>query len=189
MTGKDFSTQNEIWKPIPEFEGYEVSNWGRVRSFIYLKKKGYGIDVIIMPEPQRIMKPFILNRGYCRVALRKDNKPYYFKVHTLVLTVFDKPRPDGYECCHNDGNPSNNSFDNLRWDTHINNQRDRLAHGTKIVGEKYTGSKLTEIQVREIRILSSKGTSHTELANHYGVARSTIYNIDKRKKWAHVQPG
>ena len=45
--------ENEIWKPIPNYDGYEVSNYGRVKSL----KLGREL----------ILKPFISKRGYYRV--------------------------------------------------------------------------------------------------------------------------
>lgn len=40
------------------------------------------------------------------------------------------------ECCHNDGNPSNNIVENLRWDTHSGNMMDRTLHGTHYQRDK-----------------------------------------------------
>jgi hypothetical protein len=34
------------------------------------------------------------------------------------------------EVCHNDGNEVNDRLENLRWDTHLENMRDLLRHGT-----------------------------------------------------------
>jgi hypothetical protein len=51
------------------------------------------------------------------------------RIHTLVLEAFAGPRPEGMEGCHNDGNPTNNHIDNLRWDTRSANNQDTLRHG------------------------------------------------------------
>lgn len=51
-------------------------------------------------------------------------------VHRLVLSAFTGPCPPGMECCHNDGDPSNNRPENLRWDTRSSNARDKRVHGT-----------------------------------------------------------
>jgi hypothetical protein len=50
------------------------------------------------------------------------------QVHRLVLEAFVGPCPDGMECCHEDGDSTNNRVDNLRWDTHEANVRERLEH-------------------------------------------------------------
>ena len=36
------------------------------------------------------------------------------KVHRLVLEAFVGPNPPGLECCHNNGDPSDNRVENLR---------------------------------------------------------------------------
>lgn len=182
MTGKDFSTEKEVWKAIPDFEGYEVSDRGRVRSFLYQK----GQRTVIMSEPQKILKPNILRNGYHQVTLRKNNKPQCFKVHKLVLIVFQTPRPFGLQACHNDGDTSNNHIVNLRWDTCKNNHADRRAHGTDPVGERSNSAKLTEIKVKEIRNLFCAGYRNKDLAKMYGVEKSTITSLVNRKTWVHV---
>ncbi len=52
-------------------------------------------------------------------------------------------------------------------------------------GERNGQSKLTEADVRAIRSLSGTMT-HREMAERFGVSRSTIGVIIQRKKWAHV---
>lgn len=51
-------------------------------------------------------------------------------VHRLVLEAFVGPCPEGMEGCHGDGDPTNNSLGNLRWDTATSNQLDKVRHGT-----------------------------------------------------------
>jgi len=54
------------------------------------------------------------------------------RVHRLVLEAFIGPAPKGTICCHNDGDPTNNRLENLRWDTHSSNTRDAIRHGTYV---------------------------------------------------------
>jgi hypothetical protein len=35
------------------------------------------------------------------------------------------------ECLHGDGDPTNNNLSNLRWGTSIENEEDKLRHGTR----------------------------------------------------------
>ena len=65
---------NEIWKPIPGYEGYEASTLGRIRSLKYGKI--------------RILKPFKTKKGYLRVNLWKDGKR---KSHKGFLWVNKSP--------------------------------------------------------------------------------------------------
>jgi hypothetical protein len=70
--------------------------------------------------------------------------------------VFRGPCPPGMEACHNNGDPTDNRLCNLRWDTHANNEADKIRHGTyfiraRLKGERNGNSKLTEEEVRLIR--------------------------------------
>lgn len=107
--------EQEIWKPIPGYPDYEVSDWGRVRSY-----KGLG-------RP-RILKPFINKEGYTIFSLSSPGQPKSIGLHRLLMMAFVGPCPEGQEVCHNDGNPANNRLDNLRYDTHAENKRDAVLH-------------------------------------------------------------
>lgn len=104
----------EVWIPIKGFEGYEVSNLGRVRSF---KIKADG----------KILKPRMTRKGYLSVPLRKDGKKYFKQVHRLVLMNFD-PVPDMnlLDVNHNDEDKTNNCVNNLCWMT----RKENIMHGT-----------------------------------------------------------
>lgn len=45
----------------------------------------------------------------------------------LIATIGPRPTP-GHECCHWDGDPTNNRLDNLRWGTPEENQADSKRH-------------------------------------------------------------
>lgn len=125
----------EEWRAVPGFEGqYEVSDHGRVRSLDRTEdfqridyRSGKLTDVsrrhigaVLVPEK-------VKKSGYLRVQLGRGNKIY---VHTLVLTAFTGPCPDGFECLHGDGDRTNNCDFNLRWGTRIENVADMVKHGT-----------------------------------------------------------
>lgn len=114
---------DEQWKPVVGYEGiYEVSSHGLIRSLDRPDTWG-------RPTRGRVMKPYQTTSGHLRVTLSKSSSTTRFFVHRLVLTAFVGPRPHGMEGCHNDGNPTNNSVSNLRWDTKRANARDRRSHG------------------------------------------------------------
>ena len=77
---------NEIWKPIPKFEGlYEVSNLGRVKALKRRKNCNRGLGWI----KEHIMKQTTANSQYYRVPLTNNEhiKKYYL-VHRLVAIAF-----------------------------------------------------------------------------------------------------
>lgn len=91
--------ENEIWKPIPGYEGvYEVSNFGKVKSLKYNK--------------ERILKPSTNGQGYYKVNLYINGAKKY-TIHRLVWIVFNGMIPKEYEINHKDEDKSNNRLDNL----------------------------------------------------------------------------
>lgn len=110
-----------------------------------------------------------------------------FPVHRLVLFAFVGPCPEGMEACHNDGDYSNNTLVNLRWDTHQGNERDKCRHGTSNHGERNGSAKLTEGDVRSLREKYASGAySMSKLAKEYGITLGTVHPIIHRKTWSHV---
>ena len=105
----------EIWKDIPEFDGYQVSNFGRVKS---LPRAGHHKKDIIM-------KDFIINSGYKCVTINKKNKT----IHRLVAKAFIKNPYNKNQVNHINGNKLDNHVDNLEWVT----QGENMAHSTYIL--------------------------------------------------------
>jgi len=116
-----------------------------------------------------------------------DGQIKSFKIHRLVLQAYVGPCPEGLECCHNDGNASNNKLENLRWDTHKNNVEDQKRHGTLSRGEKIGVSKLKEKDIFTIKKLrETTDLSYSKIGKIYNVDGSTIYKIVKNKRWKHL---
>ena len=114
----------EQWKPVVGWEGlYEVSNRGNVRSLDRIDRRG-------ILRRGRMLKPFALDTGHLRVRVSRDGVNSGPLIHRLVLEAFKGSCPEGMEGCHNDGNPTNNDVNNLRWATRSENQLDSVKHGT-----------------------------------------------------------
>jgi hypothetical protein len=56
----------------------------------------------------------------------------------------------------------------------------------RVVGERHGSAKLTENQVRQIRQLDEDGITQPELAAYFGVSRTQIRNIVRKKGWKHL---
>lgn len=165
----------EVWRDITGYEGfYQVSNFGRVKSLV--RKKSL-VEIILKPQKQG---------NHLYISLRKWG-PLALKayVHRLVLETFVGPCPKGMECCHNDGNGSNNKIENLRWDTRLANIRDKAKHGTQTKGESHpSAARFKQKDIDKIRALYATGNySQYELAAMYGVVRTYIQKIINRKIW------
>ena len=118
----------ERWKPVNGHEGiYEVSSHGRVRSVDRTVNYSNGR---VRHIKGRVRCATLDRYGYPIVDLWKQGKGQTRTVHSLVAEAFVGPRPDGMQVCHNDGDPTNNRVDNLRYGTHSDNMLDRVRHGT-----------------------------------------------------------
>ena len=151
--------EEEIWKPIKDFEGYyEVSNIGRVRSLNY-KRTGKG----------KILKNIEDYKGYLEVGLTKNGKRKQFKIHRLVAEAFI-PNPENKPCIdHINTVKSDNRVENLRWVTYKENSNNEKTL-EKFKGENHhffgkhhteeTKKKMSEAQKGENNHMYGK--HHTE---------------------------
>jgi hypothetical protein len=103
----------EIWKDIPDYNGYQVSNLGRVRTYnkvTYTERHG------TRGWRNRILKfkGQTYKTGY-RVDLWKDGKPHTMLVARLVAFTFYNEDINNHELTvdHIDGNRFNNNLENL----------------------------------------------------------------------------
>lgn len=165
-----------------EVPGYHVTKDGDVFS---RRVKG---PKIRLGDTWFKLKPPSDNFGRKILILKDlDGQKKNFKVHRLVLQAYVGPCPEGLECCHNDGNPSNNKLENLRWDTKQNNVKDKRRHGTILSGEKAGSSKLKEKDIIDIKTLrETTDLSYSKIGKIYNVDGSTIYKIVKNKRWKHL---
>ena len=113
----------EIWRDIKDFDGYQISNLGRVKSF---KQKKDG----------RIL-PLIKQKNYLYVSLSKHSKEIRRLVHRLVAEAFI-PNPDNLpEVNHKDEDTMNNEVENLEWCTAKYN----MNYGTRNIRIRETAIK------------------------------------------------
>lgn len=102
----------EVWKAIPEFEGYyEASTLGRIRSVERIVKSGRGYRTAL----STILKPSIGEFGYEEVSLSMNNKKYMRRVNRLVAQTFIGNPDNLPQVNHIDGNKTNNCVENLEW--------------------------------------------------------------------------
>ncbi len=176
VNSKNKKLNTEIWKPIPDFPGYEVSTFGSIRSY---RKKGYGI---IAETPQALLKS-VKSQKHAFVHIRRNGKGYIVRIHRLVTSAFLGPCPSGLEVCHNDGNPQNNHIDNLRYDTHKANIKDKQRHGTQQLGENVNKALLTNAQANTIRYKRANGITTKQLSEEYGVSVAIVRRLVRGKTY------
>lgn len=112
--------QNEEWRPIPDFDMYEVSNLGRIRN----KKTG------------RIVRPHVhYGRSktvpYLRVSLSRKGKKHNVRVSRAVAMAFI-PNPNRLkEVDHVNDDSMDNRVENLEWVSPQENVRRRAERYRK----------------------------------------------------------
>lgn len=107
------------------------------------------------------------------------------RVPRLVCEVVNGPPPaPDHVAAHSCGNGMRGCCTkrHLSWKTSAENSADMLIHGTDNRGEKHRMVKLTEEEVREIRAIGST-MPQREIADRFGVSRSSIGYIQSRKTW------
>lgn len=171
----------EIWKEIPGYGGYyEASSLGRIRvkdRWVVKNCSGLGLGVQKQFYKGRVFK-LTYDRGYMHVNISVDGKRAKLAAHRAVLLAFVGEPENGQEACHENGVSSDNRIDNLRWDSHFENNQDRKRHGRYAHGEKHVMAKLSDKQIEEIR---SSGLNGPQVSEKYGIGTSQAHRILTRK--------
>jgi len=158
----------EIWRPCVGFEAtYEVSNLGNVKR----KTKTKYLAKVINKDDY-----------ICHVFCVNNNKTNVL-AHRLVAAAFIGPIPSGQVVRHKNGCHTDNRDTNICYGTPKQNSEDMVLHGTQTKGEDSFLSKMTEQDVKQIRMLD---LPHKVLAEQFNTARSNISMIKSRKTWKHI---
>jgi hypothetical protein len=131
----------------------------------------------------------LLRDGYLQVRVMVDLKRYQILARRLVYLWFKGPIPEGWVVSQLDGHKPNNQPDNLELCTQSEIQKRAYRLGLpRKHGERESTSKLSDLQVIEIRNLYSGGKYRlVDLAKIYGVAFTTISRIIRGESRAELQ--
>lgn len=123
--------------------------------------------------------------GYRRVRFGKRGT---ITAHRMVWLALYGVIPDGLEVNHKNLNKQDNRPENLELLTHGDNVRHAIDAGVVpvLVGEANGQSKLTEVEVVEIRRLVLAGEPKRALARKYSVTPTLIRLIASGKAWKHA---
>ena len=112
----------EIWRPIQNFENYEVSSSGNIRNIVTNKNL------------KNCIKGGYYHVSLTNYGISSKNKKT-LKVHRLVALAFIDNPENKSEVNHKDKNKKNNCLDNLEWNTRRENNIHRCK-GIKITSNK-----------------------------------------------------
>lgn len=152
----------EIWKDIPGWNYYQVSNLGRIKSVEHINFLG-------KKYKNRILRQTFYGKGYLSVALYNNGKSSRQCVARIVATTFhpnveNKPTVD-----HIDNNKTNNNESNLRWCTYHENAinpitRARRSASTK--GRRFNKNPRRGIYVYGARSIVGINPNTKEVRNY-----------------------
>lgn len=172
---------DEVWKAIPGTDGrYEISNYGRVKSYCFNKEKG------------RILKPGNI-RGFQIVSIRTEGKPRTYLVHKLTAEAFvSRESEDQTVVIHLDWNKRNNYYLNLKWVTREEAYRrmfdkylDDYRKSGKIVRRN---AKLKPEDVKLLKAMLRRGIKQNVIARLFAISEMQVTRIKRNENWAAVEP-
>ena len=121
--------EQEIWKDVEGFNGYQISSFGRVKS--------------LKNNKETILKPVIKRGGYVGLHFYKNKKHYNVRVHQLVANAFI-PNPENKpQINHINGIKTNNHISNLEWCTASENLKHAYKTGLKENTRKVAKERMT----------------------------------------------
>ncbi len=171
---------DEVWKRIDFTDRhYEVSNWGRVKSFYHNKEKG------------ELIKGRLSNE-YRALDLRVDGKRKSYYIHKLVAAIFcEQPSNKHKIVIHLDNDKHNNRADNLKWVTTKEAFEHQLSHSEKMqegfVENTTANAKLSIEDVSHIRKMLRRGVPQNKIAYMFCVSEMQITRIKRNENWASVR--
>lgn len=159
--------------------------WEWVDGRYLISNKG----VVLNAWTGRRIKPWVTRGGYEQVHLCTINGRVGKTIHSLVAKAFI-PNPNNfYSINHKDGDKLNNSVNNLEYCSLGDNIRH--AHKTGLVpsrkGSNCGSSKLTEEQVRDIKVMLQTDISQKDISKLFNVEASTISQINRGFSWSHIK--
>lgn len=155
--------EGEIWREIPDLDGYEASSLGRLRG-----------------RTGKLLSQSPAGSGYLRVqVVLRSGDTRQLLAHRAVLLAFVGPCPEGQQGAHLNGNRLDNRLENLKWCTAAENTAHKQAHGTATAaGEDNPNARLCDVaRVLLYTLHIDKGMSCCELGRLCGLSERTVSRV------------
>lgn len=126
--------------------------------------------------------------AFNRYPARKDPRRGPELAHRVSYELFVGPIPEGHFVLHKCDVRCCVRPDHLFTGTAMDNVHDMVKKDrmTPVRGEDKHSAKLTERDVREIRVRHQSGDTAKLLAEHFHVSTGAIYSIIHGRRWGHV---
>jgi NUMOD4 motif/HNH endonuclease len=179
----------EIWKPIPGYDGYEASSLGRIRSIdrvmeftgrwgVPWRRRHKGRVLRIKSHPNGW-------GGVYQIFHAAGGATVY--VNRAVCAAFNGPPPSAeHEAAHLNGQPEINLPGNLVWATPKENAAHKIDHGTNPLGGRNGCAVLTDAIVPLVFEAFLAGETAATIAKRIGVTVTMVSRILRRQAWKHV---
>ena len=109
--------------------------------------------------------------------------------HRLAYEYHHGPIPDGLVVRHHCDNPPCMLIEHLTIGTQRDNHDDAVErdrwHPTR--GDRNNRSTMTIDKVRELRRLKGEGWTHSQLAENFGISKTSVASIAARERWGWVE--
>lgn len=126
--------------------------------------------------------PFARSHGYGAVTVEGKRMPA--PRHMCQCVNGPPPSPE-HAAAHSCGRGREGCMNprHLRWATPVENEADKVIHGTHLQGERHPSAKLDDHTVLRIREQMLAGRRNKDVARLFGVSHSTINLAVKGKNW------
>jgi len=163
----------EIWKNVKDFEDYQISNYGRIKSLKFRK--------------ERIISLVNDRDGYRKVHFSENGINYTRQIHRLVFETYVGEIPKCYIVHHIDENKENNYYKNFELKPsasehqtyHMtgNKNPNYGKHKTEETKIKMSKHNFTKEHVITIRQMIKEGIQINWIASLFECSCHTIENI------------
>lgn len=141
------------------------------------------------PSECWLWKKSLRGKGYGAWNYEMSGYPRVGNAHRMTYILFNCD-PHNMMVLHSCGNSRCCNPDHLYLGNNSRNMQDAVLHGTHRCdgafkkGCNHVNNKLTENDVRQIKLLLTTGIPQRKIAEKYNISRGTVQNIKNKRSWS-----